>query len=84
VSSKLKKNPIQSPIKDVKEEPESIVVEPNLHLEENDGNRFEMFIDFQSGGIGHFHLNYTILAVPGMRCNASRKPPSRSTSHEVR
>jgi hypothetical protein len=27
---------------------------------------------------------YTILAVPGMRCNASRKPPSRSTSHEVR
>jgi hypothetical protein len=30
----------------VKEEPESIVVEPNLHLEENDGNRFELFIDF--------------------------------------
>jgi hypothetical protein len=28
--------------------------------------------------------NYLILAVPGMRCNASRKPPSRSTSHEVR
>jgi hypothetical protein len=25
-----------------------------------------------------------LLAVPGMRCNASRKPPSRSTSHEVR
>jgi hypothetical protein len=23
------------------------------------------------------------LAVPGMRCNAIRKPPSRSTSHEV-
>jgi hypothetical protein len=27
---------------------------------------------------------YKILAVPGMSCNASRKPPSRSTSHEVR
>jgi hypothetical protein len=27
---------------------------------------------------------YVELAVPGMRCNASRKPPSRSTSHEVR
>jgi hypothetical protein len=28
--------------------------------------------------------SYILLAVPGMRCNASRKPPSRSTSHEVR
>jgi hypothetical protein len=27
---------------------------------------------------------YRILAVPGMRCNASRKPPFRWTSHEVR
>jgi hypothetical protein len=27
---------------------------------------------------------YNQLAVPGMRCNASRKPPSRSASHEVR
>jgi hypothetical protein len=25
-----------------------------------------------------------ILAVPGMRCNASRKPPFRWTLHEVR
>jgi hypothetical protein len=33
----------------VKEEPESIVVEPNLHLEETDGNRFELFIDLQLG-----------------------------------
>jgi hypothetical protein len=29
-------------------------------------------------------LFYILLAVPGMRCNAIRKPPSRSTSHEVR
>jgi hypothetical protein len=33
--------------------------------------------------ISSFSFIYT-LAVPGMRCNASRKPPSRSTSHEVR
>jgi hypothetical protein len=29
-------------------------------------------------------LIYYELAVPGMRCNASRKPPFRWTSHEVR
>jgi hypothetical protein len=55
VSPKLKEDSRQIPVKDVKEEPESIVVEPNLHLEENDGNRFEIFIDFQSGEICHFH-----------------------------
>jgi hypothetical protein len=47
ISLKLKEDSIQIHTKDLKEEPESIVVEPNLHLEENDGNRFETFIDFQ-------------------------------------
>ncbi|XP_033609426.1 uncharacterized protein LOC111869704 isoform X2 [Cryptotermes secundus] len=41
-SSNLKDGSIQIPVKDVKEEPESIVVEPNLHLEENDGNSAEV------------------------------------------
>jgi hypothetical protein len=66
VSPKLKEDSIQSPIKDVKEEPESIVVEPNLHLEENDGNRFEIFIVFQSREIGHFNLNCTICIVASL------------------
>jgi hypothetical protein len=35
------------------------------------------------GEVMGFQL-YVLLAVPGMRCNASRKPPFRSTSHEVR
>jgi hypothetical protein len=38
-------------------------------------------IQFLKRYVLYFYLE---LAVPGMRCNASRKPPSRSTSHEVR
>jgi len=34
---------------DVRGEPESIVVEPNLHLAENDGNRFKLFISSHLG-----------------------------------
>jgi hypothetical protein len=44
-----------------------------LHIETTEAKAFRSFIRL-----------YYLLAVPGMRCNASRKPPSRSTSHEVR
>lgn len=44
VSSECKEDSSYVPAEDVKGEPESIVVEPNLHLAENDGNRFELFI----------------------------------------
>jgi hypothetical protein len=44
VSSDCRADSPYVPAEDVKAEPESIVVEPNLHLAENDGNRFELFI----------------------------------------
>jgi hypothetical protein len=47
VSAKFKEDSLDIPAEEVKEEPESIIVEPNLHLEENDGNRFELLIHFQ-------------------------------------
>lgn len=44
MSSECREDTSYDPGEDVKGEPESIVVEPNLHLAENDGNRFELFI----------------------------------------
>jgi hypothetical protein len=44
VSSECTEDSSYVPAEDVEGEPESIVVEPNLHLAENDGNRFELFI----------------------------------------
>jgi len=49
VSSECRDDSSYSPAEDVKGEPESIVVEPNLHLAENDGNRFELFISSHLG-----------------------------------
>jgi hypothetical protein len=49
VSSEGRDDSSYVPAEDVKGEPESIVVEPNLHLAENDGNRFELFISSHLG-----------------------------------
>jgi hypothetical protein len=49
VSSECREDSTYVPAEDVKGEPESIVVEPNLHLAENDGNRFELFISSYLG-----------------------------------
>jgi hypothetical protein len=44
VSAECAEDTSYVPEEDVRGEPESIVVEPNLHLAENDGNRFKLFI----------------------------------------
>jgi hypothetical protein len=54
-----------------------------LLLSQPDERLFCLY-DPVSFGYIYIYIYIYILAVPGMRCNASRNPPSRSTSHEVR
>jgi hypothetical protein len=64
VSAECGEDTSDVPAEDVRGEPESIVVEPNLHLAENDGNRFELFISSHSGEDGSFAIQLqTSLAI---------------------